>query len=155
MEPHRLVPVGRRWYLVAYDLVRHDWRSFRVDRLTGPEGTGARFRPRGLPAEDAAEFVRGSLTEPPRSYRVEALVEASAQTVRDRIGRWCTVEEVDARTCRVRMTSDTLDWPTMALGVVGADFHVLEPPELLDQLDDWAARFARARRPPADRPTTP
>lgn len=155
VEPHRLVPVGRRWYLVAYDLVRHDWRSFRVDRLTGPEGTGARFRPRGLPAEDAAEFVRGSLTEPPRSYRVEALVEASAETVRDRIGRWCTVEEVDARTCRVRMTSDTLDWPTMALGVVGADFHVLEPPELLDQLDDWAARFARARRPPADRPTTP
>src|SRR6187399_1238233 len=46
VEPHRLVALGRRWYLVAYDLVRHDWRSFRADRLSAPHGTGARFRPR-------------------------------------------------------------------------------------------------------------
>ncbi|TDB90211.1 YafY family protein [Actinomadura sp. 7K534] len=144
VEPHRLVPVGRRWYLVAYDLVRHDWRSFRVDRLSGPDGTGARFRPRELPAVDAAEFVSGSLREPPRSYRVEVLVYAPAADVRKRIGRWCAVEEIDAERCRVRMTSDTLDWPTMALGVAGADFQVVEPPELLDQLNDWGQRFTRA-----------
>src|SRR6266487_1386536 len=58
VEPHRLVLLGRRWYLVGYDLDRQGWRSYRLDRLTGPEGTGARFRPRELPAADAAAFVR-------------------------------------------------------------------------------------------------
>src|SRR3954464_13919893 len=66
-EPHRLVCLGRRWYLVAYDLTRHDWRSFRVDRLTAPQGNGSRFRPRDLPAADAAEFVRAGLDNLPRS----------------------------------------------------------------------------------------
>ncbi|MGZ8738909.1 MAG: helix-turn-helix transcriptional regulator, partial [Nocardioides sp.] len=46
VEPHRLVSLGRRWYLVAYDRGRQDWRSFRVDRITDPRTTGHRFRPR-------------------------------------------------------------------------------------------------------------
>jgi predicted DNA-binding transcriptional regulator YafY len=61
VEPHRLVLLGRRWYLVAYDLGRHDWRSFRLDRLEEPHSTGARFHPRQLPTEDAAAFVRGGI----------------------------------------------------------------------------------------------
>ncbi|GAA4079014.1 YafY family protein [Actinomadura miaoliensis] len=144
VEPHRLVPFGRRWYLVAYDLARHDWRSFRVDRLSAPDGTGARFRPRDLPAADAAEFVRAGLENLPRPYQVEVLVDAPAATVRERMGRWSTVEEIDAEHCRVHMTTDSLDWPTMALGALDADFRVLNPPELLDQLHNWATRFNRA-----------
>jgi predicted DNA-binding transcriptional regulator YafY len=143
-EPHRLVSLGRRWYLVAYDLERHDWRSFRVDRLSAAQGTGARFRPRTLPTADAAEFVRARLDGLPRSHQVEVLVHAPAAAVRERIGRWCTVEEIDARQCRVRMVVDSLEWPIMALGVLDADFHVLEPPELLDQIRNWGARFTRA-----------
>jgi predicted DNA-binding transcriptional regulator YafY len=152
VEPHRLVRLDRRWYLVAYDLVRHDWRSFRVDRLTAPHGTGARFRSRGLPAADAAEFVRAGLKHLPHPYRVEVLVDAPAATVRERVGRWSTVEEVDATHCRLRMTTDSLDWPIMALGSLGVDFRVLDPPELLDRIHDWGARFNRAahdaRTPP-------
>jgi predicted DNA-binding transcriptional regulator YafY len=144
VEPHRLVCLGRRWYLVAYDRTRQDWRSFRVDRLTAPNGTGSRFRPRELPAADAAAFVRASLDNLPHPYGVEVLVDASATTVRERIGRWSTVEEVDAEHCRVRMTTESLDWPIMALGVLGADFRVLDPPELLDQIHNWGARFNRA-----------
>ncbi|MET8074638.1 YafY family protein, partial [Streptomyces sp. NPDC005271] len=136
VEPHRLVCLGRRWYLVAYDLVRHDWRSFRADRLTAPQGTGSRFRPRELPAADAAEFIRTSLGSLPRPYQVEVLVDAPAATARERIGRWSTVEAVDAAHCRVRMTVDSLDWPVMALGVVGADFRVINPPELADRIRD-------------------
>jgi predicted DNA-binding transcriptional regulator YafY len=143
-EPHRLVCLGRRWYLVAYDLTRQDWRSFRVDRLAAPDGTGARFRPRDLPAADAAAFVRAGLENLPRSYRVEALVDAGAEAVRERIGRWAAVEEVDDARCRVRMTADSLDWPTMALGVTGAEFRVVGPPELLGQIEEWGARFGRA-----------
>lgn len=144
VEPHRLVALGRRWYLVAYDLTRHDWRNFRLDRLTAPRGTGARFRPRDLPATDAAEFVHASVGNAPRPYQVEVLVDAPAATVRERIGRWCTVEEVDAHHCRIRLSADNLDWPTMALGVVGADFEVVGPPELRDQLRDWGTRFNRS-----------
>jgi predicted DNA-binding transcriptional regulator YafY len=144
VEPHRLVALGRRWYLVAYDLTRHDWRTFRLDRLAEPRPTGARFRSRELPAPDAAAFVRAGLTNLPHPYRVEILVDAPAAIVRERIGRWSTVEEIDAGHSRVRMTSDSLDWPTLALGVLGADFRVVEPPELLDRVRDWGARFSRA-----------
>src|SRR5712691_12421317 len=58
VEPHRLVSLGRRWYLVAFDLTRQDWRSFRVDRLDSPRSTSMRFSPRELPASDAVAFVR-------------------------------------------------------------------------------------------------
>jgi len=146
VEPHRLVSLGQRWYLVAYDLIRHDWRIFRVDRLTAPERTGARFRPRELPAEDAAEFVRRKLGNMPHPHRVEALVDAPAATVRERIGRWATVEDTGDGRCRVLMTTDSLDWPTMALGSVGAEFRVLGPPELIEQVHAWGARFSRASR---------
>ena len=143
-EPLRLVPLGRQWYLVAYDLTRHDWRSFRVDRVADPEGTGARFRPRELPATDAGEFVRNALGALPRPHEVEVVVEIAAAVARARIGRWGTVEEVDADHCRVRMTSVSLDWPTLALGSLGAGFRVIGPPELRDHLREWAGRFSRA-----------
>lgn len=144
VEPHRLVPLGRRWYLVAYDRTRHDWRSFRLDRLTDPRRTGARFRPRRLPAEDAAAFVRAGIENLPTRCTVEARVHAPAATVQGEVDRWGAVEEVDAGTCLLRMTTDTLDWPAMVLGAVGADFEVISPPELLDYLHEWARRFTRA-----------
>ncbi|MGW0436890.1 helix-turn-helix transcriptional regulator [Micromonospora sp. NPDC003197] len=144
IEPHRLVRVGPRWYLVAYDLTRHDWRSFRVDRLAALRGTGTRFRPRDLPAVDAAAFVRARLDSLPRSYRVEAVVDAPAVRVQERIGNWSRIEEIDAEHCRVNLATDSLDWVILALGSLGADFQVLSPPELLHQIHEWGARFTRA-----------
>ncbi|GHF12677.1 DeoR family transcriptional regulator [Amycolatopsis deserti] len=144
VEPLRLVPFGRQWYLVAYDLTRHAWRNFRIDRLSEPTGTGARFRPRELPAADAAEFVRNSLGAVPQPHEVEVLVDIPAAAARERIGRWATIEEVNAGRCRVRMTAASLDWPALALGSLGANFRVVEPAELRDQLREWAGRFSRA-----------
>ncbi|KAA9151060.1 YafY family transcriptional regulator [Amycolatopsis acidicola] len=144
VEPHRLVSFGHRWYLAAYDLERHDWRSFRVDRMRAPETTGARFRPRELPAADAGEFIRDRLVNVPRPYRVEAVLEAPAGEVRAKIGRWSTVEPDGAGRCRVTMTSESLDWPIMALGTSGAEFRVVEPPELVERLHDWGTRFRNA-----------
>jgi len=144
VEPHRLVLLGRRWYLVGYDLTRHDWRSFRLDRLAAPDGTGTRFRPRELPATDAAAFVRAGIGTVTAVHDVEVLVLAPAAAVRQRIGRWATVEDIDATRCRVHMTADSLDWPTMALGAIGADFRVISPPELLAQVHDWGRRFSQA-----------
>jgi predicted DNA-binding transcriptional regulator YafY len=154
VEPYRLVLLGRRWYLVGYDLTRQDWRSFRLDRLAGPRGTGARFRPRELPAADAAAFVRDGIGAATAAYQVEALVDAPAATVRERYGRWATVDEISpggngtARS-RVRMTADQLEWPMMLLGSLGAEFEVISPPELLDGIRDWARRFTRAAARPS------
>ena len=139
VEPHRLVSLGRRWYLVAYDLTRHDWRSFRLDRLADPASTSVRFRPRELPADDAVAFVRAGIDNVPAAPQaVEAVVHAPAATVRAMVGQWATVEELDGRRCRLRMTADSLDWPTMALGAVGAEFEVVRPPELADHIWEWA-----------------
>jgi predicted DNA-binding transcriptional regulator YafY len=146
VEPHRLVTLDRRWYLVGYDLARLDWRNFRLDRIAGAvEATGARFRPRALPAADAAEFVRRSIaTSGPAVYQVEAVIEAPAAAVREHIGRWAAVEETGTKQCRVTMTPSDLDWPLIAFGVTGADFRVVSPPELADRVRDWADRFRRA-----------
>ena len=143
-EPHRLVPLGRRWYLVAYDLHRHDWRSFRLDRIEEPRRTGARFLPRTLPTADAAQFVRAGIRSIPATYRVEVLVRAPAERLRPQLGRWAEITEVDADTCELRMTTDTLSWAAAALGMTGAEFAVREPAELVELLRDWSARFARA-----------
>lgn len=151
VEPHRLVALDRRWYLVAYDLNRNDWRSFRLDRVIDvPKPTGARFRTRTLPAADAAEFVRQNITAAqPGTWQVEAIVEAPAAVVRERIGRWATVEEDGPERCLVTMTpGDNLDWPVIAFGVANADFRVLSPPELAERVADWGTRFSRATRPP-------
>lgn len=145
VEPHRLVLLARRWYLVSYDLDRHDWRSFRLDRLATPSGTGARFLQRELPATDAAAFVRASIGSVfTTGYEVDVLVYAPAAAMRKQIGRWCTVEESGAARCRVRLSTDSLDWAVMALGVAGAEFRVLAPPELADQVRDWGHRFSLA-----------
>ena len=146
VEPHRLVPLGRRWYLVAYDLVRHDWRTFRLDRLGAPRTTGLRFRPRELPAPDAAAFVRARVATQPTGHAVEVRVHAPAAQVQALLGQWATAEPIDARHCLLRMTADTLDWPAMALGRLGAEFEVVTPPELVAYLSEWSARFARATR---------
>ncbi len=147
VEPHRLVPLGRRWYLVAYDLARHDWRSFRLDRLSGPHGTAARFATRNLPTADAAAFVKAGIDAQRAPFAVEALVHAPADAVRERVGRWGTVTDAGGGQCLLAMNSDSLDWPTMALGAIGADFTVLSPTELRDHIREWADRFSRATGP--------
>lgn len=145
VEPHRLVPLGRCWYLVAWDLDRGDWRSFRVDRLAGPELTGARFRPRQLPGDgDAAAWLKARLTLVPQRHEVSVVIRASAEVVRAGVGQWSVVEEIDTGSCRMLMSTDSLDWPVMAVGVIGADFHVERPAELAEKVRAVAALLTRA-----------
>ncbi len=146
VEPYRLVSLGRRWYLVAYDLDRHDWRTFRLDRVGGLRREGSRFRPRRLPAEDAAAFVRQRMTSLPSPYEVTALLHAPAAEVQPRLGRWATVEPVDVGTCRLRMRADSLDWAAFSLAVAAADATEVEPPELRQHVRRWAQRLTAADR---------
>jgi predicted DNA-binding transcriptional regulator YafY len=144
VEPHRLVRLGRRWYLAAWDLDRVDWRSFRLDRLREPRSTGARFAPRTPPGGDAAEYVKNGIVGLRDPHQVVVEVAASAETVRGRIGRWANVTELGPGRCRVDMTADQFEWPAMALGSLGAEFRVLEPEDLRVYLRDWSDRFGRA-----------
>jgi predicted DNA-binding transcriptional regulator YafY len=144
VEPHRVVMLGRRWYLAAYDLDRHAWRSFRLDRVSGPRVTGERFRPRELPAPDAGAFVRSSIATASAVYDIEVEFEAPAAIVRERVGRWVRVTELDDGRCRGQWVADALEWPALAVGTVGVDFRVIGPPELRDVVSDWSSRFARA-----------
>ncbi|WP_238158465.1 WYL domain-containing protein [Kribbella voronezhensis] len=78
-EPHRLVTWGRRWYLVAWDNDREDWRTFRVDRMTPRTPTGPRFAPRELPFEDVADDVRPNVSAAIWRYSARIRVHASAE----------------------------------------------------------------------------
>ena len=144
MDPHRLVLLGRRWYLVAWDLTRFDWRTFRLDRLTEPKVTRAHAIPRQLPVENAAEFVRSSIESVPSRYQVDVLIDAPTAVVRKRVGPWGNLEDAGPARCRFTMTSDSLDWPTLALGNAVAEFEVVSPLELLDHLRERASLFGRA-----------
>ncbi|GAB2575383.1 helix-turn-helix transcriptional regulator [Kribbella endophytica] len=146
VEPYHLVPLGRRWYLVAYDLERHDWRTFRIDRITAAEGAGTSYGPRPLPYDDVTEFVRANVrggTQQGR-YAVEVVAEAPAEAVAAHFGRWAEVQVVTPTSSRVLMETDSLDGPLFSLGALGTEFRVVGPPELAVAAKDWATRFARA-----------
>src|SRR4051812_15898758 len=97
VEPHSLVNRGRRWYLVAWDRGREDWRTFRVDRLARPAATGRRFTQRQLPAKDAAAYVRKSIAEKPNRFDAVLTLHASAEEVTRQVPRyWGRVEPIDA-----------------------------------------------------------
>lgn len=141
VEPHHVVPLGRRWYLVAWDLERADWRIFRLDRISEPRSTGRRFDPRTLPAPDPATYVTRSIASIPTTYHVEVVVEAPLQTVQDVLGRWGTATTEGPDTTRIEMGVDDLSWPVMFLAALNANVHHAEPPELRRLLQELAGRF--------------
>ncbi|WP_110208841.1 helix-turn-helix transcriptional regulator [Nocardioides daejeonensis] len=143
VEPHKLVSLGSRWYLVAYCRDRNDWRSFRVDRIASPTLTGVRFRQRELPAEDALAFVRAGIRSIPTTYEVRVRVDAPAEHVAAVVGRWGTATATDAGTL-LEMRVDDLFWPLAVLASLDADVTVESPPGLRDAVRRAGERFRRA-----------
>jgi len=141
VEPHKLATLGRRWYLVAYDRDRGDWRSFRVDRISDPVATGARFRPRDLPAEDAISYVRAGLRSMPTRYTVRARLATAAEGVEAYMGRWGSVEPDGPERCIMTLHTDTLDWAVMILANADCDVTVEQPDELVELLHRVGRRF--------------
>ncbi|MFE2538183.1 helix-turn-helix transcriptional regulator [Streptomyces sp. NPDC059371] len=149
-EPYRLVSTGRRWYLVAYDLDRDDWRTFRVDRVSDPFATGARFTPRELPTGNAAEFLRQSMYRRQETYTYDVTFAASAEFVAARVPAWVGAPEpIDERSCRLRASSsDSVEWLAVRIAMVDCDFTVREPRELVDYVRELGARLSRAGKVP-------
>jgi predicted DNA-binding transcriptional regulator YafY len=144
VEPHALVNLGARWYLVAWDRAREGWRTFRVDRVTDPAPAGARFAERPLPASDAAAFVAETLQAAPSRYEARVRLHAPATAFARRPWLWGTIEPLDERTCLYRTSDDHLDWLALRIGMLGVDFDVEHPPELAAHLRGMAGRLARA-----------
>jgi predicted DNA-binding transcriptional regulator YafY len=145
VEPHSLVNLGRRWYLVAWDRRREDWRSFRVDRLDRPASTGVSFAARKLPARDAAAYVEQSISGAPNRYAARVTVQASMEEITSRLPPyWGTFKPIDAHTCEYRTGDDDLGWLAMRIAMLGADITVHEPPELIEHLRALARRLDRA-----------
>lgn len=145
-EPYRLVSTERRWYLVAYDLDRAGWRTFRVDRVSEPFATGARFTPRELPTGSAAEYLRQSMYRAQESYDLDVTFAAPAEAVAARLPGWLGMPEpLDERSCRLRTTMNgPKDWMAVRLAVLGYDFTVRGPAELVESVRTLGARMTRA-----------
>lgn len=143
-EPHRLVTWGRRWYLVAWDLDREAWRTFRVDRLD-PRTTGPRFTPRVLPEGDAATYVARRVSSTAWRYHTTVIVGCPAVTLAERLPASVgIVEAIDDTSCVLETGADNLDTLAAYLGLLGADFEIGGPPELVEYVQVLASRYGRA-----------
>ncbi|PDP88196.1 transcriptional regulator [Glycomyces fuscus] len=150
VEPYRLVASDRRWYLLAYDLDRDGWRSFRVDRMAGVSARTWRFHPRTAP--DAAAYVQEGVASRVYPRRARFLVHAPAETVRAQIpASAAVVRRRGSRSCEVLSGGDDLDFVLMHVLLLGHDFEVLDPPELGRRCHVLARRLvsAGAAVPPA------
>jgi predicted DNA-binding transcriptional regulator YafY len=145
VDPHSVVNLGRRWYLVAWDRRREDWRTFRIDRVESPTATGVRFTPRELPGTDAAAFVRQSIAGAWSRYEARVTVHAPAEELVRRLPHLAgALTPIDETRCEYRTADEDLGWLALRIAMLGADVDVDGPPELIAHLDTLAQRLQRA-----------
>ncbi len=144
VEPHRVVNTWRRWYLVAWDTARKDWRTFRVDRMEKCNiAASVRFAPREPPARDLAAYVTQSGVNARCRARLKLFVSAAA--LADRLPPFVgLIEPIDARTCWLETGSSSYQSLAMQLSLVGVDFEITEPAELVAEVRRLAERYRRA-----------
>lgn len=145
VEPHRMVSWGRRWYLVAWDTDRDDWRTFRVDRMSTRTPNGPRFTPREPPEGDVAAYVARGIGAAAWPVRARVVLHVPAEAVAERITPGVGVlEAVDERTSVLDTGGDSAEAMAAWLGFLGVDFEVTDPPELVAHLRVLAERYGRA-----------
>ncbi len=146
IEPHRLVSWGRKWYLVAWDIDRDDWRTFRVDRIEPTLPSGPRFTPRELPeGGDVAAYVARGASAAAVRFPARVVVHAPAAVVTARINPAVgVVEPIDDHSCVLATGADSVETVAVYLGLLDLDFEVREPPELVAKLGEIADRYRRA-----------
>ena len=145
VEPHQLVTAGRRWYLVAWDQRRHDWRTFRLDRLSDARLAGRRFTPREIPGGDAASFVATSLGPTLRHHEATLAIDADARRTSSDVLRWVdhTPVKPETASCLVTIRSEDLGRLAMTVARIAltAPVAVIEPTELADTIRQLATHL--------------
>ncbi|MET8979352.1 YafY family protein [Streptomyces sp. NPDC004539] len=165
IEPHRVVGARRRWYLLAWDLTRDDWRTLRLDRMHLTQVIAApRFTLRPLPADDITAYVLDRVLRTPWPYQAELIVEDAAHHVADRLPSNAVVEPLTPTTSRVTLSADSPRHLAPLLGHLEADFRLAHPDrdtELATEIRRVHQRYATALGPgrpgpaPSDSPPAP
>ncbi|MFD7907064.1 helix-turn-helix transcriptional regulator [Kitasatospora sp. NPDC059747] len=147
VEPHALVAAGSRWYLVAYDLGKDAWRTFRVDRLSAPAPTGHRVPARELPGGDPAAHVAATIAAAPARYTARATVPEPAETVRARTGALPDrLHALDAHTTTVDLSADDPLHIAAQLLTLGPTATLHGPSELAPHIEELGRQLLRAAR---------
>lgn len=151
VEPHSLVAAGRTWFLVCWDLRRDDWRTFRVDRISGFFGTRVHTEPRELPVGDAAEFVAAALTSMRRSrVHAEVVMRMPLAQMLSYFGPWSEgATAVDAEHTRWPIGGDSMEAMFGALAWIpaGVEYEVQGDAAFLGFVREAGARLSRAASP--------
>jgi predicted DNA-binding transcriptional regulator YafY len=143
IEPYRQVFRRGRWYLVAWDLDRLEWRSFRLDRLSRAETTGERFRARELPAETASDYLEEGFNAP--RHRAVLVFLAPLEQVAGRlVHRNGDLEPLGDDRCRYTTWVDSFEWLAVTTMVIDIDFRVEEPVEFVTYCTSLRDRLDRA-----------
>jgi predicted DNA-binding transcriptional regulator YafY len=145
LEPHRLVPTGRRWYLVAWDAGREDWRTFRVDRIEPAPSSAGRYIAREPPAADIAAYVARGVSAARGTHQARVLLHAPLAAVAPRVPPVSgALEAIDEHTCMLHTGADWLGGLAIYVAAIGVDFEVLDPPEFAAEIRRLGERFTRA-----------
>jgi predicted DNA-binding transcriptional regulator YafY len=143
LEPYQLVTTGRRWYLLAYDRDRQDWRSLRLDRMADVRALGSTFVARDAP--DAAAYVRRSISSSPYRYVARIRYQAPEHVLAQHFSPASVTIEADGPdACIVTAGADDPEKMVLYFATVGCEFEVLGPPEVVHALDLVAQRLRRA-----------
>jgi predicted DNA-binding transcriptional regulator YafY len=145
-EPQRLVVWGRRWYLLAWDVDRASWRTFRADRITPKTPTGPRFRPRTLTDDEVSRFVQRSAGTATWRYRARIRIHAPVDQVRALLPLAVNVSADGPDRCIIEAGSDTPHQLALYVGLLDIDFDILEPPDLAEAFIRLAERYQRAAK---------
>lgn len=146
VEPQGLVHVGSRWYLVAWDPARDDWRNFRIDRVEGAPVIGAHFAPRPGPGGgDLGAYVSGQLAVTIQGEEARVVLHKPLDDMLPRIPPAAALlEPIDASRCLMRCPAHQLDWLVYWLMSLEVEFEVRDPPALKQRLRAAGERVARA-----------
>ncbi|MGY4653604.1 helix-turn-helix transcriptional regulator [Mycobacterium sp. URHB0021] len=143
LEPYQLVTTGRRWYLLAYDRDRLDWRSLRLDRFGDVRALGSTFTPREAP--DAATYVRRSISSSPYRYVARVRYFAPRNVVAQYFSPTSVTIEADGPdACVLTAGADDPEKIVFYPALPGRDFEVLDPPEVAEAVRSLAERLTRA-----------
>ena len=144
-EPHHLVHTGRRWYLLGWDPANNGWRTFRADRMTSPQITGPRFTPRDPPGGDAAAYVSRSVSSAPYRYQARIRLHLPAQAAAERLPPTVGHLQADGEhACILHTGAESPDVLAIYVAIIGAEFEVLDPPDLAEHILALADRLTRA-----------
>lgn len=149
VEPYRLVRVGPRWYLVAHDVDRRAWRTFRVDRMTAVEVVGTRFE--RIDPPDAVALVTQGLRVAVHPFQARLRFDAPLDVVA-RMLPWSSgaIEAAGDGTTMVDAGAMSMERMVRYLAGLALPCTVVDPPELRLALVAHAARVMAANSVPAN-----